>query len=316
MRASAIVAGFFLTACAPLDGFTVEDHDGAEVAVLPMRCVDSVARTSGGLWVCRTERGVFASRGEPLSIQLSGQFVSVVGPVVWTWGSPSGSGLTRYEDDPGPGLLVRNPNASFNWNAGRPTREPITTALAHERDIVLGVSDLQVVAVGDAGFEVLSTTGGTFMNGVTFGSSPPEVLFQVNDMVWASGEQMAGPILCGFNFSASAGITSSGQCARLPANQLGPGSGGLWLWAGANAPTQFYRPVFGIKPGIELPKLTWNFGAVPWTTIPDSTDLIIPRVDGDRVIIDRYQGSAGNAWAGANESWVYEVGTATHVRAR
>jgi hypothetical protein len=194
---------------------------------------------------------------------------------------------------------------------GRFTREPITTALAHERNIVLGVSNLQVLAVGDGGFEGLSTTVGTFQNGAA-----PETLFQLNEMVWASGEQMQGPVVCGFNFTASAGITSSGQCARLPANQLGPGSGGLWLWGGGNAPTQFYRPVLGVRPGIELPRVTWSFGAVPWTTHPDSTTLIVPRVEGDRLIIDRYQGSAGNTWAGANETWVYEVGTETHVRAR
>jgi hypothetical protein len=314
MRAFAIIV--FLSGCDPLGGFTVEDHRDDEVAVLPMRCLDSVARTSGGLWVCRTEGGVFASRGDALSVQLSGEFVAVAGSAVWTWGSPFGAVLVRYEDDSLSGGLVRSPDAGFDWKSSFRNREPIQAVLAHERNIVLGVSDLQVIAVGDGGFELLSTTSGTFLKDAFSPPGPPEVLFQVNEMVWASGPQLEGPVLCGFNFSASAGITSSGQCARLPANRLGPGSGGLWLWAGGGAPTQFYRPAFGIRPGIELPRVTWSFGAVPWTTPPDSTELIVPRVEGDRLVIDRYEGSAGNVWAGANESWVYEVGTATHVRAR
>jgi hypothetical protein len=310
MMRAGLLFMLLLAACEPLSGYTVEERTDPEVAVLPMRCLDSLARTSGGLWVCRTAEGLVASRGDALSFPVIGQSVAVGGAAVWTWVQPyPGAVIARFEDDPLTGGLRRSPDAGFDWYMLGSSRPPIRSVLAHERDLVLSAAGVQVLGARDGGFETLSTTAGTFLN-----NSPAEVFFQVNDVVWASGPGAQGPLICAFNFRSAVGITSSGQCSRLPPIRFGPGSGGLWVSAGGNEPVQFFKPTVGVQRHLELPRVAWSFGEVPWA-IEDSS-LLVPRVEGDRVIIERYQASEGNTWAGATEAWVYEVGTSTHVRAR
>lgn len=314
-RALLVVA---VAGCEPLSGYTVEDRAGSEVVVLPMRCLDSVARTTGGRWVCRTADGIFTSSGDALSSQLFGEFAPVGGGAVWTWVSPyAGAVLIRYEDEPLSGGLMRSPDAGFDWQRPGMTRAPIRTVVARERELVLSAPGLQVLAARDGGFTLLSSAASPFSNNGVAGFGAAEVLFQQEEFLWASGPGTDGPLLCAFNFNSSEGVMGSGQCSRLPPNRYGPGSGGLWVSAGGSEPIQFFRPILGLQRGLVLPGGgSWSFGAVPWATYPDSATLIVPRVDGDRLIIDRYQASAGHVWAGADEKWVYEVGASTTVRAR
>jgi hypothetical protein len=80
-------------------------------------------------------------------------------------------------------------------------------------------------------------------------------------------------------------------------------------------PIHFYRPVEGtvvVVDGVELPGLTWVRGGVPWTTDPrDPSFLLVARMDGDKLFIDRYPGTEGHRWAGATDQWIFEVGGGT-----
>jgi hypothetical protein len=231
MRHLRLVAALVLASCEPLSGYTVEDRAGPEVAVLPMRCLDSVARTSGGLWVCRTTGGVFASRGDAVSVQLVGSRVAAAGAAVWTWAEPyTGAVVIRYQDEPTTGGLTRSPDAGFDWHAGGSRRQSISSVLAYEDRVVLGTAGVRVVGARDGGLELLSATSGTFRYAGGIEASP-DVLFETraNDLLWASGPRLEATVLCAFNFAPGGGISGTGQCTALPPVWRGPGSGASGL---------------------------------------------------------------------------------------
>lgn len=157
------LAGVVLVAaCGPLTGFQVEDRSTVEQVLLPMRCLDSLGRTNSGMWVCRTNSGIFASRGGDESNGLEGAGVVVGGGAVWTWDDNSGV-LLRFEEDPDTGRLFQSPDAGYRWMHG-PVIPRLRAAVAHEGEIVLAASGLEVVRADAVGFTQTSHASTSFDN--------------------------------------------------------------------------------------------------------------------------------------------------------
>ena len=292
-------------ACGPLDGFTLKDQSPPLMATLPVRCVDAVARTTGGTWVCQAENRIVTSRGQNDSTELQGKRVAVAGRAVWIWGDL----LYRFED-PGTEQLVQVPDAGYDWAASI-IPQPLKSFIAHEDQVVVAARGLEVVTAIPDGFVMTSKTWPGYQSGGHVGNTAWWLL-DLGATLWASGPSGGGEsfAFCPFSFDPGAGITGEGPCTKGPKFIIGTSSGGFWGFTYNDERPSFYRPAgsdITAVDGAVLPALKWNAGVVPWTTAGDGRTLLVPRMEGDTLILDRYPASEGYVWAGASEQWVFEV---------
>lgn len=182
----------------------------------------------------------------------------------------------------------------------------ITTSVV--RSVAALPSRLEVRSEIASGYSYLAHTGNSAHG-----------LLELGTMLWAFGPTDASWAFCSYSWDDQA--LRSGSCNEAPSTLVGIASGGMWLTEDADQRVRFYRPAEGkmtVVEGLELPAFDWTRGGVPWALDPDdATRLLVPRVDGERLIIDRYLASAGHTWVGATEQWVFETdGTSTRVRSR
>ncbi len=313
MRWGALLGVMLCTACGPLADFSVAIRPSEQVAVLPVKCRGSVGRTTTGVWACESDgpfasRIVVISRGNGDSETISGEHVAVAGASVWTWNT--NSALSHFEEDALAPVVLRSPDVAFSWSALSPTtRNDLRSLVAREREIVITTSIVRTIAALPNRLEIRSEipSGYSFL---AHNGNSTHGLLDLGTILWGYGPTDASWAFCSYPFDSELGAAVKGSCSPAPSTLVGIANGGMWAADGPDDPVHFYRPVDGTMAKVErleLPSFAWVRGGVPWTIDPADGSLLVPRLEGDRLIIDRYKGSERHEWAGASEDWVFEV---------
>ncbi|MDP1823992.1 MAG: hypothetical protein Q8L48_12145 [Archangium sp.] len=227
--------------------------------------------------------------------------------------------MRRFEDV-GTGLLQEAPGLGYDWNANARIRHPIRGVVARERDVVIAYRNpLEVISFTSSGLALTSSASHPFTHLSIAGGNTAWAFLDLGETQWAFGPQSSSEgserIFCPFTFTPEAGIAAAGACSDAPGDLMGTAYGGMWT-SSLRGPTHeprtghFYRPgargSVAVVDSLELPKLRWFEGEVPLATWPDASTLLVPRVDADKLTLDRYQGTDGHEWAGATMEWIWE----------
>lgn len=196
---------------------------------------------------------------------------------------------------------------------------PMRAVVAREQEALIAFSRLEVVAATPDGLVATSSLYTGYQQSAHYGNTAWAFL-DLGETLWAFGPSVEERSFCPFSFTADAGIADGGPCSPAPFTLLGVANGGMWMRSAQAEPVRLYRPdgaTLSPVQGVELPSLKWTGDGLPWATESDPSTMLVAHMEGDELSLDRYRGTAGFTWAGANEQWVWETdGVSTRVYSR